>query len=176
MAGTQLGKIDDPQPSEAHMNQKLFKIIALIILSAMLMSTGFAYADDVQFMLIQNPRDEFRRLGWKVYDDVGLTNVPKKKYKYRTTANTVKKSVMNDALLDKLAFIDVEKHIFRQLLDGRSENDELSAIFVTADNYLVVNIKGVNKAIGRKGVYLVFKKLSPRKAHIARKISPDYTQ
>ncbi len=135
---------------------------------------GVAYAQDSAEAKTYNLRDEFRKLGWEVYDDYGLKSRPQRTYmaqilpkEFRNHLNGIDKSIRD-------LFSDVEYAILQKLLDGDSSNDELNAAYVTKDGFLALSLISASKQIGKDGVYTVFKKLPQEAADRLRLISHSY--
>jgi hypothetical protein len=131
--------------------------------------TGKAFAEDNIESATYNPRVEFRRLGWEVYDEPGLKNRPKRDYQYKIDSDFKDKinSVTDIFTADEL-------RVIQPLIDGNPSNDELKFIFVTTDNFLTFTLISLDKDIGKEGIYTALKKLTKEQADRVRKSSPDF--
>ena len=134
--------------------------------------SGFAYAQDKEARTY-NPRDEFRKLGWEVFDDPELKKEPKRVFRAKILPNEIKNHLYNSGTINDL-FSSQEIPIIRQILDNDQSNDELKFVFVTDDGYLAFTITTPDKSIGINGHYTAFKKLSPLDADRVRGISHLY--
>jgi len=129
---------------------------------------GAAYGQDRAEAKTYNPREEFRKLGWEVYDKDAK---PENQFQFRTTKSEFVNSPYHRDLVSKL---DGASQIFYQLVDGNSQNDELKFIFVTPDDYIAFSVQSSEPNIGRNGSYAVLKKVNKETADSFRRVSPFY--
>ena len=113
-----------------------------------------------------NPREEFRRLGWEVYDDSGLNSRFNKTYQSRVVADKFAQGLEGMRGM----FSDIEYSTVQGLLNQQS-SDKITSVYVTTDNYIALRVVSQDKNIGLDGVYILLKPLSREGADKVRKLA-----
>jgi len=131
---------------------------------------GLALPKPSEGKQLYNPRGQFKRFGWDVYDDAGLKLRPEKAYQFKITPDRFS-SGLNQEITD--LFSQEELSAIRNLI-ANNDGDKLSSVFVTTDGYLHFTVKTPDMSIGKNGVYSIQKKLPQATADRIRSISPDF--
>lgn len=116
---------------------------------------------------VYNPREEFKGLGWTVYEDSGLKSSHNKTYMSRITADRFVQRLEGI----KGIFSDIEYSTVQKLLTQNPNNDKVTIVYVTTDNYMTIRVKSNDKSVGLDGVYLLLKPLTQADADKVRKLA-----
>jgi hypothetical protein len=138
-----------------------------------------AYADGVS--QTQKNIDAFRKAGWDVYTSKEarqeLNQAYRNKWHYISLSKDVASAWEDNTLniQDHLSDIKLDVPL---LFDGEKSNDEIKAIIVSDDNYLLINIYSGDKTIGedykKKKLYAIGKHVDKLTADLFRSISHAY--
>ncbi len=129
---------------------------------------GVAYAQTEADARTYSPREEFRKLGWEVYDDPGLNKRPNRSYNTRITPAELRTNIFNPNI--KANFTSDEIKLLSSILDGDLANDELRYLLISNDDYLAFAVITKNKEIGTNGIYSAQKKVSSEVANLFRQL------
>lgn len=127
-----------------------------------------------------NVRQQFRNLGWDVYDDKNdpLRLQPGKSdivLKYRTTRSQFQEAFRQNKFSIREYFTKDELTLFETITDD-SYDDKLLFTFVNPDGILSITLKSNDTSVGKNGFYVVRKKIEDEtNLKIFKKISPDWS-
>ncbi len=143
-----------------------------------MVGSGSAFGQVSKTAYSVSPRDEFRKLGWEVYDaktDSLKKIIPPMVLEYQT--NTQR---LNQALIDNQHRVkdNLPSDIYNmliQLTDVSAKADKLLFAYVSPDGRLTFSIKSEDTNLGLNGKYMVSLVNPPKDlVEVFRKISPDF--
>lgn len=121
-----------------------------------------------------NPREEFRKLGWEVYDEPGLPQRNNRTYMAKLTPDEFKGHLDSKGGSIRDIFSEPELLVLARILDGNSSNHEMRFSYVTTSGELALLVRSPHEGVGIKGSYYVFKKLAPPDANRLRMTSHSH--
>lgn len=135
-----------------------------------------AYAEDKTKAHVYNPREEFRKLGWELYEQKDWVGVPKLILEYRTTHDELKEALTNNkhGIANKLPK-DLSV-LLKRLTNGSAIDDKLLFTFVDPEGFIYFTIQSADLSLGKDGKYIVGKNIKDDEITLDtfRRISPFY--
>ena len=121
-----------------------------------------------------NPREEFRNLGWEVYDESGLPQRNNRTYMAKLTPDEFKRHLDGQSGGIKDIFSESELIVLARILDGDTSNHEMRSSYITTSGELALLVRSPHEGVGIKGSYYAFKRLTQPNADRLRGISHSY--